>query len=134
MIGRPALRNPWIFRQAAELDAGEEPYAPTGDDVVHWFESLAEDYDASPRIKYVAGKLKEALRYLGRTLPDGGEFVRRSLRLQTPQELVEAFRVEFSGRPAETIDLGAHGGLGLESSGSALGSEARAYEAQASVA
>ena len=90
--------------------------------------------ETSPRVKYVAGKLKEALRYLGRTLPDRGEFIRRSLRLQTSEQLVEAFRAEFSGRSADTLDLGAHGGLGLESSGSALGSEAGAYEAQASVA
>ncbi len=29
MIGRPALRNPWIFRQIAELMAGRTPFAPT---------------------------------------------------------------------------------------------------------
>jgi len=134
MIGRPALRNPWIFRQAAELAAGQEPFAPNGDDVVRWFEGLAEDYRTSPRVKYVAGKLKEALRYLGRTLPDRGHFLRCSLRLQTSEELVEAFRAEFSGRSAETLDLGAYGELGLEASGSARGIDPRHHDAHASVA
>ena len=33
MIGRASMRNPWIYRQAADLMAGRETYEPTLEDV-----------------------------------------------------------------------------------------------------
>src|SRR5687768_3202149 len=41
MLGRPALRNPWIFRQLAELLAGQEPFQPTGHDVAQHLKRLS---------------------------------------------------------------------------------------------
>lgn len=32
MIGRAAMSQPWIFRQVAELEAGREPWVPTGEE------------------------------------------------------------------------------------------------------
>jgi tRNA-dihydrouridine synthase B len=41
MIGRPALRNPWIFRQISELLAGHTAFQPSGHDVALHVQRLA---------------------------------------------------------------------------------------------
>src|SRR5690606_26877970 len=42
MIGRGALRNPWIFEQIDALSGGRPPPRPSGDDVLGHFDALAE--------------------------------------------------------------------------------------------
>src|SRR5512142_1123292 len=42
MLGRAALRNPFIFRQIEELWTGKKPYVPTGADVVAHVERVAQ--------------------------------------------------------------------------------------------
>ena len=44
MIGRPACRNPWIFEQIADLEAGRTPHHPCGAELVDWFEAVAARY------------------------------------------------------------------------------------------
>src|SRR6188768_1222377 len=46
MLGRPALRNPWIFRQLSELLAGREPFRPSGADVAQHLKRIAASLDA----------------------------------------------------------------------------------------
>jgi tRNA-dihydrouridine synthase len=108
MIGRPALRNPWIFRQIAELLAGREPYRPTGADLVAHLKLLARGLTA--RIREPGhtpiGPLKEQLGYLGRAIPNSLALQRRLLRQQSVELLLEATEEALSGLPAETLDLG----------------------------
>lgn len=42
MIGRGAIRNPWLFRQIREAIAGAEPFLPIGRDVRDYVERLWE--------------------------------------------------------------------------------------------
>jgi tRNA-dihydrouridine synthase B len=121
MIGRPALRNPWIFRQIAELTAGRTPFAPTGADVTAHLERLhttmASGFDG-PAGRLV-GPLKEHLGFLCRALPERAVISRRLLRLDTIAVLLEAAAEAFTPLDAEQLDLDAGGSYGLERSGRA---------------
>jgi nifR3 family TIM-barrel protein len=121
MIGRPALRNPWIFRQIAELFAGRTPFSPAGADVAGHLERLhacmAANFDGPPA--RLTGPLKEHLAFLCRALPQRADLKRRLLRVETPALLLEAAAEIFTPLDAEQLDLDAHGRHALERSGSA---------------
>jgi tRNA-dihydrouridine synthase len=121
MIGRPAMRNPWIFRQIGELMAGREPFAPSGRDVFHHLmelhRRLAASFDGPPA--RLVGPLKEHLGFVCRALPPGSDFARRLLRLDSVSLLLEATEEAFSALPPDALDLEARGRHGLEQSGSA---------------
>jgi tRNA-dihydrouridine synthase len=109
MLGRPALRNPWIFRQLSELLAGREPFRPSGSDLAGHLRRLAlalgsraGDASCSP-----LGPLKEQLSYLCRGLPDSAAVQRRLQRLPTLELLLEAADETFCALPAEVLDLAA---------------------------
>jgi len=109
MLGRPALRNPWIFRQLGELLAGHEPFRPSGADLARHFRRLAAaltahagDPSHSP-----LGPLKEQLGYLCRGVPDALSVQRSLQRVPTLELLLEATDETFCAIPAEALDLGA---------------------------
>ncbi len=117
MVGRPALRNPWIFGQAASLEAGEEPFAPSGEDVVAYLEECATRIgDAYER---PIGRLKEIARYIGRAVPDDFAFQREALRALTVEALLDVARRHLGELPSDGLDLRADGHLALEQSGRA---------------
>ena len=109
MLGRPALRNPWIFRQLSELAAGREPYRPSGADIVRHLKSLARALAARIRIPghTPLGPLKEQLGYLGRAIPDSLALQRRLLRQPTLELFLEAAEEALSPLPPDVLDLGA---------------------------
>ncbi len=118
MIGRPALRNPWIFRQIDELRRHASPFRPTGDDVFAWLLRVREAYDATfPR---TVGKLKELLSWIGRAVDDGGAFRRSALRAPDVDAILRLAERTLRRLPAERLDLDAEGTLALERSGSAV--------------
>jgi tRNA-dihydrouridine synthase B len=109
MLGRPALRNPWIFRQLSELLAGREPFRPSGADLAQHLRRLAialasraDDPAQSP-----LGPLKEQLGYLCRGVPDGASVQRSLQRLPKLELLLEAADETFGAFSAEALDLGA---------------------------
>lgn len=116
MIGRGALRNPWIFEQIEALRLGRPPPSPSGDDLLRHFdglhELLREDYP-----KGVLGMLKEQTRYLGRCFADSREFVKMALRSSTEEQLRQAFSNRLDTDRTEALDLSAEGGA-FEQSGS----------------
>lgn len=109
MLGRPALRNPWIFRQIDELLAGREPYRPTGADLAAHLLRLTQALGCrDPGVGNPLGPLKEQLSYLCRSVPDGGALQRRLQRLQTLELFLEASEEAFSALPTEALDLAAY--------------------------
>lgn len=121
MIGRPALRNPWIFQQIEALAEGREPFAPSGDDVVAFFDEVVRRYrDVYGKDRFVIGKLKEWCSYVVRAAPDPIAARSRVLRQPDVDTVLAGLRDVFGGLPAAAIDLDAHGRLGHERSGSAL--------------
>ncbi len=131
MIGRPALRNPWIFEQIADLSAGREPRRPDGDMLVAHLRDVAARYlDVYPHERNVIGKLKEWLTYTGRAVDPALGF-RSVLRQPTVAALLDAVEGKLAGLPPEEVDLQISGHLGYERRGSAA---ARRLSQSASVA
>jgi nifR3 family TIM-barrel protein len=132
MIGRPALRNPWLFRQIDELRRGETPFAPSGQQLFDHLHSVIERYtEAFPKRKYgPIGPLKELLGFVGRAIParpatgsaaqGTSQFRRDVLRLDNVSAILECCERDLRPLPAEALDLDASGSLGLEQSGSAI--------------
>jgi tRNA-dihydrouridine synthase C len=108
MFGRPALRNPWIFRQLAELLAGREPFRPNGSDLAQHLRRLARALAArSGDSESPLGPLKEQLGYLCRSVPNGIDLQRRLQRLPKLSLLLEAAEEGFTQLPTELLDLAA---------------------------
>lgn len=91
MIGRGAIRNPWLFRQIREFQRGERPFVPRGRDVLDYVRAL---YDAvcSPDVRESAQvqKMKKYMNYLGMGVDAGGRFLHEIRRVTTRSDF---FRV-----------------------------------------
>src|SRR5207342_1585956 len=76
MIGRGAIRNPWLFHQIRQHRRGETLFMPTGHDVLGYVRAL---YDAvcSPDVRESAQvqKMKKYMNYLGAGVEPSGQFV-----------------------------------------------------------
>jgi tRNA-dihydrouridine synthase B len=109
MLGRPALRNPWIFRQISEVLAGREAFRPSGADLARHLRRLAVALGSRARepSQSPLGPLKEQLSYLCRSVPGGADLQRRLQRLPTLDLLLEAADEAFQALPAEVLDLAA---------------------------
>ncbi len=134
MMGRPVMRNPWIFSQVRALQNGETPVDPSGADITEWLHYVDETYDQVFEKKArnnPLGKLKELVRWLGRAIHDEGHFRLRALRATTREEFMAAVD-SLQQLGSEDIDLDAHGKHQLERSGSARPQEAHGDMAEAS--
>jgi tRNA-dihydrouridine synthase B len=76
MIGRGAIRNPWLFEQIRSQRRGETPFVPRGVDVLEYVSAL---YDAvcSPTVTESAQvqKMKKYMNYLGVGVDASGQFL-----------------------------------------------------------
>lgn len=85
MIGRAAIRNPWIFGQIRDHLAGRDPRLPTGRDVLQYIEELYDETcsaDAPERAQ--VHKMKKSMNFLGEGV--GGEFLHAIRRVATLEE------------------------------------------------
>ncbi|MBP6507609.1 MAG: tRNA-dihydrouridine synthase family protein [Opitutaceae bacterium] len=88
MIGRHAIRNPWIFRQCRELSAGQPLVRVTLADVYDYMQRL---YDAThsttiPELAQV-NKMKKYLNFVGQSVDAEGAFLHDMRRTETKAEL-----------------------------------------------
>ena len=105
MIGRPALRNPWIFAQLSALLAGVPVPRFDGPALLDHFAR----YVAGVRVREEAalvGLVKEQLRYTMKAVPDGAALLKRLLRSNTLSELFAALEQQLAGLAAAELDLG----------------------------
>ncbi len=119
MLGRPVLRNPWIFRQIEALNADTPPLHPDGALVLEHLRELSLALSEGYPARSALGMMKEQMRYLATTIDDGGAFLKGSLRSATMVELLTLAEVTFVGLPSSALDLQARSGT-LKRSGSAL--------------
>lgn len=91
MIGRGAIRNPWLFEQIRQQRRGEPLFIPRGVDVLNYVRAL---YDAvcSPDVKESAQvqKMKKYLNFIGAGVEPTGQFLHQIRRVSTK---VDFFRV-----------------------------------------
>jgi tRNA-dihydrouridine synthase len=115
MLGRPALRNPFIFRQIAELCAGVPPYVPSGADLVGHIEQISEwaRIDLLRRQHGPTGAVKEQIQFVLRAVP---EPLRSKLWLQAMRATkVDAVLAALQPlRDVPELDLAADGPLRFE--------------------
>lgn len=88
MMGRHAIRNPWIFRQTREHLAGRSVFAPTLRDVRGYVEFLYREtkHDQIPEHAHVA-KMKKYLNFVGQSVDPEGRFLHDMRRAMTEAEL-----------------------------------------------
>jgi tRNA-dihydrouridine synthase len=87
MIGRGAIRNPWIFHQFRQYQRGETPFVPRGYDVLAYVRALF-DAVCSPLAREAAQvqKMKKYMNYLGMGVEPTGEFLHRIRRVSTKDD------------------------------------------------
>lgn len=128
MLGRAALRNPFIFRQICDLHTGRAPYVPSGEDVMRYIEGVARraQRELQSRSRGPDGAVKELLQYLLRAVPE-------PLRSTVWHDAMHAIGIDSilaavePLREASLLDLAADGPLRLEAVPScpvAVGSDA----------
>ena len=88
MIGRSAIRNPWIFRQIREMQSGSPVFRPKMGDLFGYFEDLFKAL-AKPSMseKGHVGRMKKFLNFVGLSVDAGGEFLYAMRRSRTRDEL-----------------------------------------------
>jgi tRNA-dihydrouridine synthase len=76
MLGRSAIRNPWIFDQTRSYLRGEEVVLPTGRELLGYIHDLYENVTVpdTPESAQV-NKLKKYMNFLGEGLPRAAEFL-----------------------------------------------------------
>jgi nifR3 family TIM-barrel protein len=95
MIGRGAIANPFIFREAAALQAGLPAPVPTLDEkyaVVLRYHELIRDVLPD---KAIPGKLKQLCNYFTKGLPGGAEFRQNLLRSPSVPAMLERLDAYF---------------------------------------
>lgn len=108
MIGRHAIRNPWIFRQCRELFAGKPVARVTLAEVREYVERLyrATETAEIPEQAHV-NKMKKYLNFVGQSVDPTGTFLHDMRRTQSERELFQccdrhllsAPTQEFSAEP-----------------------------------
>jgi len=88
MLGRHAIRNPWIFRQCREQFAQSAVFAPTLADVREYIGRLYRETQAPgiPESAHVA-KMKKYLNFVGQGVDPAGRFLHDMRRAMTETEL-----------------------------------------------
>lgn len=93
MIGRSAIRNPWIFRQIREHFAGKEVYQPTLGDVYGYSHALIDTLFNSkvPETNRV-NKLKKFFNFVGLGVDPEGNFLHEIRRVRTLEAMEDVLK------------------------------------------
>jgi len=99
MIGRAAIRNPWIFAQIRQHRRGETVYHPSGRDVLAYVHALYEAV-CDPEVREVSQvqKMKKYLNFIGLGVGADGQFLHAIRRVMT--------KADFFRLCAEYLDHG----------------------------
>jgi tRNA-dihydrouridine synthase B len=99
MVGRGAIRNPWLPRQIAQFLRGQEVLEPTMAErhqaVLSYFEHLAQAY---PEHRGLNGRKKMFVRHTCQALEDGDILKKMALPAKTNEELLGALDQFFGER------------------------------------
>jgi nifR3 family TIM-barrel protein len=109
MIGRGAIRNPWLFHQIRQHQRDEPLFLPRGHDVLQYIRSLyaavcSPDVRESARVQ----KMKKYLNYIGVGVEPTGQFLHQIRRVTTEREyfnVCETFLNHDDPMPLEPFPL-----------------------------
>jgi tRNA-dihydrouridine synthase B len=112
MIGRAAIRNPWLFHQIRQHQRGEPLFIPRGHDVLAYVRAL---YAAacSPDVRESAQvqKMKKYMNFLGVGVEPSGQFLHQIRRVATRADffrVCEQFLNHDQPMPLEPFRLKLH--------------------------
>jgi tRNA-dihydrouridine synthase B len=90
MIGRGAIRNPWMFRQIREQLSGKPVYLPKGREVLSYIDALYEAVtsDAVAEL-YRVQKMKKYLNFIGLGVEPTGAFLHAMRRVTTRSAMMD---------------------------------------------
>jgi tRNA-dihydrouridine synthase len=84
MIGRGAIRNPWLFHQIRQQQRGEAPFVPRGHDVLQYVRMLYEAVCApGARESAQVQRMKKFMNYIGVGVDPAGRFLDQIRRVST---------------------------------------------------
>jgi len=112
MIGRGAIRNPWLFDQYRQYHRGEPVTFPTGRDVLDYIRALYKEtcHPAAGEVSQVQ-HMKRFMNYLGLGVDPEGKFLHEIRRVQTRAgffAVCERFLDHDSPMPLEPFALNLH--------------------------
>jgi tRNA-dihydrouridine synthase B len=112
MIGRHAIRNPWIFRQCRELLAGKPVTRTTLADVREYVTRLYEETrnPEVPERAHVA-KMKKYLNFVGQSVDAEGSFLHAMRRAMTETELFTVCDQHLLTEPAREFATEPYAGV-----------------------
>ena len=109
MIGRGAIRNPWLFHQIRQHFSSETLFAPRGHDVLDYVREL---YDAvcTPGVKESAQvqKMKKYLNYIAAGAEPTGQFLHDIRRVTTRAEFFHVCEMFLSHDKPLALEPSAH--------------------------
>ncbi|HEX4823569.1 MAG TPA: tRNA dihydrouridine synthase DusB [Candidatus Polarisedimenticolaceae bacterium] len=97
MIGRASMKNPWIYRQTADLLAGRAPYEPTVGDREAVIRAHFDMVTTQEEPAFAVHKLRTFTGWYTHGLPDGKHLRARIGELTTPEAFLEAVGAFFDG-------------------------------------
>jgi tRNA-dihydrouridine synthase len=111
MIGRGAIRNPWLFAQIRQADAGENVCSPNLRDVLGYIEELSEEVrleGAFTEETPLVHRLKKFTNYITIGLSDGvfSQALRRALTLDQFRSICRQYLDRDEPFPEEPADDG----------------------------
>jgi tRNA-dihydrouridine synthase B len=112
MIGRHAIRNPWIFHQTRERLAGRTPEAIPLSAVREYIDRLYREtqLDEVPEKAHVA-KMKKYLNFVGQSVDPEGIFLYDMRRAMTEAELFDVCDRHLLGRSDRMFSIEPHPGV-----------------------
>ena len=104
MVGRHAIRNPWIFRQIAEQLDGRPVFAPTLGDVRSYVEDLYDTL-ATPGVpeRSHVNRLKKFLNFVGAGVDPDGAFLKAMRHAQDAAGLFAVADTHLGGERATRL-------------------------------
>jgi tRNA-dihydrouridine synthase B len=102
MIGRASMKNPWIYKQTAELLQGKTPTLPTPQDRHALIRTHFDMVTAQEEPGFALHKLRTFTGWYTHGLPDGGRLRALIGTLETPQAFLNAVDAYFSGGDMRT--------------------------------
>ena len=113
MMGRHAIRNPWLFRQWRESQLGQPLYRPTLGEVRAYIDDLANECcDVSSEDDRRASRLKKFLNFVGLAVDTEGKFLHAMRRTEGMRDLMACCDQFLLGeRTQELYPLEPHPGL-----------------------
>ncbi len=109
MIGRGAIRNPWLFDQIRQHHAGKPIFVPRGADILEYVHRLyAAVQPAEARESAQVQKMKKYLNFIGLGVDAAGAFLHQIRRVNTEPEffhVCEAFLNHTEPMPLEPFPI-----------------------------